>query len=71
METSKCLFFFFLRPPLNVSSKYFCSGLKTFLNFSPTVVLTDENVLTRLAEVRGLNIKSELVGLAWCLTRKR
>lgn len=39
-----------------------------FLNLSPTVVLTNEDVLTRLAEVRGLNIKLELVGLAWCLT---
>ena len=33
--------FFFLIPLLNVCSKYFCSGLKTFLNLSPTVVLTD------------------------------
>lgn len=47
---------------MNVSSMYFCSGLKTFQNLSPILVLADENVLTRSAEVKGMNIKWELVG---------
>lgn len=34
----------------------------TFQNFSPALVLVDENILTRFAEVKGLNIKWELVG---------
>lgn len=68
METSNFFIIIYLIAPLNVSSMYFCSGLKTFQNLSPTLVLADENVLTRFAEVKGMNIKWELVGWAWCCT---
>lgn len=39
-----------------VASKYFRIAL------SPALVLADENVLTRFAEVKGMNIKWEVVG---------
>lgn len=62
METSNFLIIIYLIVPLNVSNKYFCSGLKIFQNLSPALVLADENVLTRFAEVKGMNIKWEMVG---------
>lgn len=49
-------------------NKYFCSGLKIFQNLSPVLVLADENVLIRCAEVKGMNIEWELVGWTWCFT---
>lgn len=56
METSNFLIIIYLIAPLNVCNKYFCSGLKIFQNLSSALVLADENVLTRCAEVKGMNI---------------
>lgn len=40
----------------------------TLQNFSHALVLADENILTRFAEVKGMNIKWELVGWVWYFT---
>lgn len=62
METTYFFILIYLIALLNVSSKYLCSGLETFQNLNPALVLADENVLTRFAEVKGMNMKWELVG---------